>query len=50
LETIMVNDADGAEFPMRGVFVEVIEPERLVWTEGDVEAGMTTGAYLHRSR
>jgi uncharacterized protein YndB with AHSA1/START domain len=41
-ETVMVNDADGAEIPMRGVFVEVIEPERLVWTEGDVEGGMTT--------
>lgn len=41
-ETVMVNEADGAEFPMRGVFVEVIEPERLVRTEGDVEGGMTT--------
>lgn len=27
---------------MRGVFVEVVEPERLVWTERDVEGGMTT--------
>jgi uncharacterized protein YndB with AHSA1/START domain len=41
-ETIMVNDADGAEYPMRGVFVEVTEPEKLVWTERDVEGGMTT--------
>jgi uncharacterized protein YndB with AHSA1/START domain len=41
-ETIMVNDADGAEYPMLGVFVEVTEPERLVWTERDVEGGMTT--------
>jgi uncharacterized protein YndB with AHSA1/START domain len=41
-ETIMVNDADGAEFPMRGVFVEVVEPERIVWTEAEVEGGMTT--------
>ncbi|MGH9017512.1 MAG: SRPBCC domain-containing protein [Acidimicrobiales bacterium] len=41
-ETIMVNDADGAEYPSRGVFVEVAEPERLVWTEADVEGGMTT--------
>jgi uncharacterized protein YndB with AHSA1/START domain len=41
-ETIMVNDADGTEFPMRGVYVEVTEPERLVWTERDVEGGMTT--------
>jgi uncharacterized protein YndB with AHSA1/START domain len=41
-ETIMVNDADGAEYPSRGVFVEVVEPERLSWTEPDVEGGMTT--------
>jgi uncharacterized protein YndB with AHSA1/START domain len=41
-ETIMVNDADGAEYPMRGVFVEVVPPERLSWTEADVEGGMTT--------
>jgi uncharacterized protein YndB with AHSA1/START domain len=32
-ETIMVDDATGEEFPTRGVFVEVVEPERLVWTE-----------------
>jgi uncharacterized protein YndB with AHSA1/START domain len=41
-ETLMVNDADGALYPMRAVFVEVVEPERLVWTEPDVEGGMTT--------
>jgi uncharacterized protein YndB with AHSA1/START domain len=41
-ETIMVNDDDGAEYPSRGVYVEVVEPERLVWTEPDVEGGMTT--------
>jgi uncharacterized protein YndB with AHSA1/START domain len=41
-ETIMVNDADGAEYPMLGVYVEVTEPEKLVWTERDVEGGMTT--------
>jgi uncharacterized protein YndB with AHSA1/START domain len=41
-ETIMINDADGAEYPMRAVFVEVTEPEKLVWTESDVEGGMTT--------
>jgi uncharacterized protein YndB with AHSA1/START domain len=41
-ETIMVNDSDGAEYPSRGVYVEVVEPERLVWTEPDVEGGMTT--------
>jgi hypothetical protein len=26
-ETIMVNDADGSEYPSLGVFVEVVEPE-----------------------
>jgi uncharacterized protein YndB with AHSA1/START domain len=41
-ETIMVNDTDGVEYPMNGVFVEVVEPEKLVWTERDVEGGMTT--------
>lgn len=41
-ETIMVNDTDGAEYPMRGVFVEVRPPEKLVWTEAAVEGGMTT--------
>jgi uncharacterized protein YndB with AHSA1/START domain len=43
-ETIMVNDADGAEYPVRGVFVEVTPPEKLVWTEAEVEGGMTTAA------
>jgi uncharacterized protein YndB with AHSA1/START domain len=41
-ETIMVNDADGAQYPMRGVYVEVVENEKLVWSEPDVEGGMTT--------
>jgi uncharacterized protein YndB with AHSA1/START domain len=41
-ETVMVNDADGAEYPMRGVFVEVVKDELLTWTEADVEGGMTT--------
>jgi len=27
------NDETGEEYPSRGVFVEVIEPEKLVWTE-----------------
>ena len=39
-ETIMVNDADGSEYPSRGVFVEIVAPERLVWSEPD--SGMTT--------
>jgi uncharacterized protein YndB with AHSA1/START domain len=41
-ETIMVDDASGAEYPMRGVFVDVVPPEKMVWTEADVEGGMTT--------
>ena len=41
-ETIMVNDENGEEYPMRGVFVEVVEPEKLVWSEPGVEGGMTT--------
>ena len=41
-ETVMVDDADGSEYAMRAVYVEVVRPERLVWTEADVEGGMTT--------
>src|SRR5258705_7704535 len=39
-ETVMVNDSDGAEYPSRGVYVEVVAPERLVWREPDI--GMIT--------
>jgi uncharacterized protein YndB with AHSA1/START domain len=39
-ETVMVNDSDGSEYPMRAVYLEVTEPERLAWT--DPETGMTT--------
>lgn len=39
-ETVMVNDADGSEYPMRAVYVDVAAPERLVWT--DPATGMTT--------
>jgi len=41
-ETVMVNDGDGSEYTMRAVYVDVVRPERLVWTEPDVEGGMTT--------
>ena len=41
-ETIMVNDADGEEYPMKAVYVEIAPPERLVFMEPDVEGGMTT--------
>jgi uncharacterized protein YndB with AHSA1/START domain len=39
-ETVMVNDADGTEYPMRARYVEIVVPEKLVWT--DPESGMTT--------
>jgi uncharacterized protein YndB with AHSA1/START domain len=39
-ETVMVNDADGSQYPMRAVYVEVAEPDRLVWTEPGT--GVTT--------
>ena len=32
-ETVMVNDADGSEYPTRAVYDEVREPELLAWTE-----------------
>jgi uncharacterized protein YndB with AHSA1/START domain len=41
-ETLMVNDADGSTYPTRAVYVEVTEPERLVWTES--HSGLTTAA------
>ena len=41
-DTIMVDDASGDEYPSHGVFIELVEPEKLVWSEPDVEGGMTT--------
>ena len=41
-ETIMVNDADGSEYPTRATYIEVVEPERLVWAE--VHSGMMVTA------
>lgn len=38
-ETIMVNDADGSEYPSRGVYTEITPPEVLAWEEP--EFGMT---------
>ncbi len=32
-ETVMVNDADGNEYPTRAVYDEVRPPELLAWTE-----------------
>ena len=39
-ETVMVNDADGSQYTMRAEYVEIVEPERIVWTDQD--SGMTT--------
>src|SRR5262249_42471195 len=41
-ETTMGSDADGRTYTMRAVYVQVSRPDRLVWTEADVEGGMTT--------
>jgi uncharacterized protein YndB with AHSA1/START domain len=41
-ETVMVNDADGSQYPTQAVYVEVVEPERLVWTES--HSGITVTA------
>jgi uncharacterized protein YndB with AHSA1/START domain len=41
-ETVMVSQADGSSYTMRAVYVEVRRPEKLVWTEPDVEGGMVT--------
>jgi uncharacterized protein YndB with AHSA1/START domain len=39
-ESIMINDADGTRYAIRATYVEVKEPERLVWVDADT--GMTT--------
>jgi uncharacterized protein YndB with AHSA1/START domain len=39
-ETVMVNDADGSQYAMRAIYDEIVEPERLVWT--DTGTGVTT--------
>jgi uncharacterized protein YndB with AHSA1/START domain len=41
-ETVMVNDENGEEYAMRGVFTEFDSPSRVAWTEADVEGGMVT--------
>jgi uncharacterized protein YndB with AHSA1/START domain len=40
-ETVMVNDADGSRYPTSAVYVEVVDPERLVWTEAHSGMVMT---------
>ena len=41
-ETAMINDSDGSQYATHATFVEVTEPERLVWTE--TRSGMTVTA------
>jgi uncharacterized protein YndB with AHSA1/START domain len=42
--TAMVNESDGTVYRMHSVYVEVVEPERLVWS--DVDNGVTTTSTL----
>jgi uncharacterized protein YndB with AHSA1/START domain len=39
-ETVMVNDANGDEYPSKGVFTEIERPSVLAWVEPD--SGMTS--------
>jgi uncharacterized protein YndB with AHSA1/START domain len=41
-ETVMVNDTDGSRYRMRATYDEIVEPQRLVWT--DLDTGVTTTA------
>jgi uncharacterized protein YndB with AHSA1/START domain len=40
-EFTMVSDADGTEIPSGGTFLEVVEPERLVWRDRDIDLTVT---------
>lgn len=39
-ETTMVSDDGSGEFVMKGIFTEFDPPNRLAWSEPDVEGGM----------
>jgi uncharacterized protein YndB with AHSA1/START domain len=41
-ETLMINDADGSRYRMRALYDEIVEPQRLVWT--DLDTGVRTSA------
>jgi uncharacterized protein YndB with AHSA1/START domain len=56
-ETVMVNDADGTEYPTKGVILEIVEPERLVFGDPDgperqtltfTDLGGTTELTIHQ--
>ena len=40
-ELTMVSDDDGTEYPSGGTFLEVEEPERLVWRDRDIDLLVT---------
>ncbi len=40
-ELTMVSDDDGTEYPSGGTFLEVVEPERLVWRDRDIDMTVT---------
>jgi uncharacterized protein YndB with AHSA1/START domain len=40
-ELTMVSDDDGTEYPSGGTFLEVVEPERLVWQDRDIGLTVT---------
>jgi uncharacterized protein YndB with AHSA1/START domain len=40
-EFTMVSDDDGTEIPSGGTFLEVVEPERLVWRDRDRDLQVT---------
>ena len=40
-EFTMVSDDDGTEIPSGGTFLEVEEPERLVWRDRDIDLNVT---------
>jgi uncharacterized protein YndB with AHSA1/START domain len=40
-ELTMVSDDDGTEYPSGGMFLEVEEPERLVWRDRDIDLLVT---------
>ena len=40
-ELTMVSDDDGTEYPSGGTFLEVVEPERLVWRDRDIDLVVT---------
>jgi uncharacterized protein YndB with AHSA1/START domain len=40
---VMVNDADGTEYPNNGTYLDIVEPERLVWQDHGFTDGSGAG-------